>query len=67
MPDVLRLGHNIGVMRFCRRSQGVELESERELPTKQRGEKEERERERGETGGQAAHRKRWLSDRVLKT
>lgn len=43
MPDVLRLGHNIGGMRFCR-SQGVELESERVLPTKQRGEKEERER-----------------------
>ncbi|KAI9533280.1 hypothetical protein NQZ68_025674 [Dissostichus eleginoides] len=54
MPDGLRLGHNIGGMRFCR-SQGVELESERELPTKQRGEKEERESERGETGGQAAH------------
>lgn len=45
MPDVLRFGHNIGGMRFCR-SQGVELESERVLPTKQREEeKEERKRE----------------------
>lgn len=41
MPDVQRLGHNIGGMRFCR-SQGVELESERVLPTKQREEKERR-------------------------
>lgn len=41
MPDVQRLGHNIGGMRFCR-AQGAELRSERALPTKQREEKEER-------------------------
>lgn len=41
MPDVQRLGHNIGGMRFCR-AQGAELGSERALPTKQREEKEER-------------------------
>ena len=37
---------------------------------RERGGDRRRERERargGETGGQAAHRKRWLSDRVLKT
>lgn len=45
MSDVLRLGHNIEGMRFCR-SQGVELESERAMPTKQREEEEERVRER---------------------
>lgn len=44
MPDGLQLGHDIGGMRFCR-SRGVELKSERVLPTKQReAEKEERER-----------------------
>lgn len=44
MPDGLQLGHDIGGMRFCR-SLGVELKSERVLPTKQReAEKEERER-----------------------
>lgn len=67
MPDGLQLGHDIGGMRFCR-SLGVELKSERVLPTKQReAEKEEREREGRETGGQGAHRKGWLSERVLKT
>lgn len=62
MPDGLQLGHDIGGMRFCR-SLGVELKSERVLPTKQR----EAEKEERETGGQGAHRKGWLSERVLKT
>lgn len=46
----------LGGMRFCR-SQGVELGSERVLPTKQREEEEEEERRRRErrgTCGQAA-------------
>lgn len=48
MPDVQSLiGLSIGGMRFCR-SRGVELESERALPTKQREEKEERVRGEGE-------------------
>lgn len=46
MPDGLQLGHDIGGMRFCR-SLGVELKSERVLPTKQR-EAEKEEREKGE-------------------
>lgn len=62
-PDVLRLEFSIGGMRFCR-SQEAESESERALPTKQseRRRRRRRERDRGETGGQPAHRKRWLSD-----
>lgn len=65
-PDVLRLGFSIGGMRFCR-SQEAESESERALPTKESERRRRRERDRGETGGQPAHRKRWLSVRVLKT
>ena len=37
-PDVTRLGHSVGGMRFAPR-RGVELEKERALPTKQREEK----------------------------